>query len=77
MTLERQGNNKPIYIEELDNPKFYITTNSSIKGLENKKDTYGVVQEGKEIIATIKKADEHASITVRQAHVYPVKKNKT
>jgi hypothetical protein len=74
--LERNGNNRPICVEELESPKFYITTNSTTKGLENKKDTYGLVQEGKEIIAAIKKADEHASITIRQSHVFPVKQTK-
>jgi hypothetical protein len=76
MSLERNGTNRPICVEELLDPKFYITTNSTTKGLENKKDTYGLVQEGKEIIAAIKKADEHASITIRQSHVFPVKKAK-
>jgi len=76
MSIERQGNHKPIFVEELSDPAFYITTNQTTKNLHEKRDVYGVVQEGKEIIRTIKSADEHAAITIRQAHVYPVKKTK-
>ena len=76
MSIQRNGKNRPIQIEELNDPKFYLTINSSTKGMESKKDAYGLVQEGKEIVGAIKNADEHAAITIRQAHVYPVKKNK-
>lgn len=76
MSILRSGNNKPISIEDMDDPKFYITTNSTTRNLDQKKDVYGIVQEGKEIIGAIKAADEHAGIRIRQAHVYPVKKAK-
>lgn len=56
-------------------PKLYITANSP-NGLHKKKDVYGVVQEGNEVVEQIRKAGDDAQIIVRQAHVYPVKKAK-
>lgn len=75
--IERQGKNKPMTIEgfeEEDFPKFFISINASIKGLEKERDIYGIVQEGKEVVGAIKSAEEHAVISIKQAHIYPVKK---
>ena len=54
-------------------PKFFITTNKPEK-LENKPDVYGVVQEGHDVLQEVREAPEDASIVIRQAHIYPVKK---
>ena len=74
--IECCGKNRPVVIEGLKGlqVKFHITSNQTTKGLESKPDIYGVVQEGKEVLGAVKAADEHAVVTIRQAHIYPVKK---
>ena len=76
LPVERTGKNRPVVIEGLEglHVKFHITQNQTTKGLESKPDIYGLVQEGKEVLGAIKAADEHAVVTIRQAHIYPVKK---
>jgi hypothetical protein len=75
MNFDRSGKNKPMTIEGLE-PTFHITTNLTTKGLDSKPDIYGLVQEGKEVVAAIKAADENAVISIKQAHIYPIKKAK-
>jgi len=58
-------------INETD-PKFFIVSRAS-KGLDNKGDIYGIVQEGNEVIDAIRIAKEGEKVYIKQAHLFPVK----
>ena len=54
-------------------PVFYISTaKSTTKEFDNKKDVYGVILEGHDVFQEMKGQSENA-ITVKQAHLFPVK----
>lgn len=54
-------------------PTLYVTSGGP-KGLDGKAGVYGVIQEGKDIYDTLMGADAGAVLSVKQAHIFPVKK---
>ncbi|KAL7574797.1 hypothetical protein ACA910_010642 [Epithemia clementina (nom. ined.)] len=56
-------------------PPLYITTTGP-QGLDAKSGVFGVVQEGHEIIDKVLGAGEGAEFSIKQAHIFPVKKSK-
>jgi hypothetical protein len=54
------------------NPPFVITSGSQ-SGLDAKAGVYGVIQEGHDIFQQVMAADANAALSIKQAHIYPVK----
>jgi hypothetical protein len=69
--IERTGHELMVHGE----PKFFITT-AAAKGLDSKQEVYGVVQEGHEIVEKLLAAGPEATFSIKQAHIFPIKKSK-
>jgi len=57
-------------------PTLFVTGGGT-GGLDGKSGVYGVIQEGRDIFDTVLAADANAAISVKQAHIYPVKKGRS
>ena len=56
-------------------PPLYVTKQGP-QGLASKSGVYGVIQEGHEIVDKALEAAGEASLSIKQAHIFPVKKSK-
>jgi hypothetical protein len=54
-------------------PVLYVVAGGP-SGLDSKANVHGVIQEGADIFQQVMNAPENASVTIKQAHIYPVKK---
>jgi cyclophilin family peptidyl-prolyl cis-trans isomerase len=54
-----------------------IITPGGHAGLDQKSGVYGVIQEGRDVFQTVMQSDAGAALSVKQAHIYPVKKGRS
>ena len=54
----------------------FIVTSGGHAGLDTKAGVYGVIQEGHDIFQQVMAADANAALSIKQAHIYPVKVGK-
>ncbi|GKY97715.1 hypothetical protein MPSEU_000729700 [Mayamaea pseudoterrestris] len=57
------------------NPTFVVTAGGNA-GLDGKAGVHGVIQEGHDIFQQVMSADSKAVLSIKQAHIYPVKVGK-
>jgi len=60
----------------VDKTPCLAVTSAGPKGLDDKAGVFGVIQEGQDIFQQAMAADANATLSIKQAHIYPVKQGK-
>jgi len=76
LVLQRRQPGQMLVVEDMD-PAFYVHhgTPSNFRGPTSA--CFGVVIEGQEVVQQVLNADAEALITIKQSHIYPVKKGRS
>jgi len=77
LEVQRQNTQQQLVVNDMD-PTFYIHSGTP-ETFQGPKSTacFGVVIEGHEVVQQVRAADAEALITIKQSHIYPVKKAKS
>jgi hypothetical protein len=75
--LELQRSGPSDYLVDDIDPHFYVHTGRTASTFRGPSTAcYGVIQEGFDVVDGLKKANADSIFTIKQSHIYPVKKAK-
>ena len=76
LVLQRRQPGQLLVVEDMD-PAFYVHNGTPTNFRGPPSACFGVVIEGQEVVQQVLQADQEALITIKQSHIYPVKKGRS